>query len=121
MKYALLLGLGIVAVGVATNMEPSRKVTISGRVTHRGRPLADGLMILVPVSETSGQQVAARVEQGRYAFVDEHGALPGAYLVEIHETGVPSENAPIPAEFNTKTRLRLSVPEDKRLTAEFDL
>ena len=121
MKYALLLGFSLLAVGVGTNLDSSRKVSISGRVTLRGKPLADGLLILVPVSTTSGQQVATRVEHGRYAFADEHGALPGAYLVEIHETGAQSEGASIPSEFNTKTKLMLSVPEDKKLTAEFDL
>ena len=121
MKYALLLGLSLLAVGVATNMDSSRKVSISGRVTLRGKPLADGLLILVPVSETSGQQVATRVERGRYAFADEHGALPGSYYVEIHEVAGPAVSAPIPSEFNTKTKLKLSVPEDKKLTAEFDL
>lgn len=88
--------------------------SLAAAVTHKGKPLANATVRLVPESFMGGEMKAAEghTDKSGYAAI----AIPdsgypgvncGLYRVEI--TGKGSDGAPLGAEFNTASRLGVAV------------
>lgn len=95
---------------------------ISGAVTWKGKPLSKGTIQLIPTSQAEVPPIVAAIEEGRFTVPKEQGPIPGNYTIVITEsTGVapspdqmPGESTPpppqtIPAQYNTKTKLKFEV------------
>lgn len=75
--------------------EPAAKsgATVSGKVTLKGQPLAEGEVMFVSLDQKSPKVVTAKVKDGDYAA---KGLPPGKYAV-----AVSGEKAKVPAKFAT--------------------
>ena len=113
----LLLG----GVGCGPN---SNTVRVSGEVSFKGEPVQQGEITFRPLQGTKGPATGGAIENGQYDIPADKGPQAGgAYRVEILglkdsgrviETGmgdpVPAFDYYIPPQFNTKSKLEVSIP-----------
>jgi hypothetical protein len=146
-RFAFAPALAVLAVAGCGGPEADQTYPVSGRITSRGQPLAQGTVTFVP--EAGGSRVATGEIQpdGSYTLTTiapSDGALPGKYRVTITaEEVVPSKvkgavvaraalspeearRAPtrslIPAKYGLPEASGLSaVVEARSNTADFDL
>lgn len=109
-------------------------VTVSGRVTMGGKPLANATVNFEPVAASGGAEAGGgsygRTDaDGRYSLKyvldDRAGAVVGEHRVTITSVGEAASDAggvadPIPAQFRDGS-LKYQVPESGAENANFDL
>jgi hypothetical protein len=96
---------------------------VSGQVTFQGKPLDRGSIAFYP-AEGQGTLSGGQITNGQYTVSAEKGLEPGWYDVRISSTEggpPPSDELPgeatvipkerIPAEYNSKTTLKVEVKE----------
>jgi len=121
----ILLAIPIVlAAGCYYQVDPG--VAITGRVTYRGKPVADGRISMLPDSNTKSRATSARITDGRFSIATRDGPLPGTFRVEVvaHGPGgseTPPEAAAIPEKYNRASGLQVTVPRRKSFTYLIDL
>jgi hypothetical protein len=143
MWRCLLLSMGCVlaAASFGCGKQGPERVIVSGTVTYQGQPLKEGCIRVVPVGGTAAPVTVAAIVDGRYALTA-HGGVPvGAHKIEVtayrankrssaavsplDSPGVETSAAVvqfIPAKYNTKTELQVTVPSGSRtITKNFDL
>jgi hypothetical protein len=109
------------------------KVVVSGTVTKGGKPIEKGRITFFPVKGTSGPVSGAEIRKGTYR-ADGNGGVPvGTHRIEFHEVTVDPKRDPtlpppmvenniLPARFNTKSNLELTVPVGSpSLQKDYDL
>ncbi len=131
---ALLLGaVAVLASGCDSKPELGRAW---GMVTFDGAPVESGTIELTPIDGTGGPSTGAAIEAGHYEVPDHHGVrVGGTYRVAItamKQTGQTTRNLMdpigpplpvignyIPPQYNTQSKLTISVPEDET-SGKFD-
>ncbi len=115
---------------------------ISGMVKFDGKPLAKGMIQFFPTA-TAGPAIAAgaTIAGGQYAIPTAEGLVPGPYKVMISSEGGKEKAAPgesteegampglgllhapelIPAQYNAKSELNVTVKEEGPNEFDFDL
>jgi hypothetical protein len=129
----------------ATGCRQRSTVPLSGNILLDARPLSTGTITLIPIDRAAGPSVGANIADGRYEVPAAKGPLKGqTYRVEIRsvDPASASTNKPnsqgllqeplnlmkavfkdrIPAAYNTKSQLTLSIPADAAvLQKDFEL
>lgn len=124
--------------GCRANREPPR-VIVSGKVTYRGEPVADGVIRFIPLPRCPVPSSGAYIVAGCYR-ADGRGGVPvGTHRVEIEAyravpinvqpgaplpPGMPEEGHEqyLPDRYNTSTQLEITIePSRKGITKDFDL
>lgn len=141
-RLAAMFGLFMAVVAGCRDGNGAQRVVLTGAVTHKGEPVADGTVLFVPCDGTNGPSMAVRIANGQYR-ADGQGGLPvGSYRVKIlgyrdnpggRQTTVPapqlgaSEHANarqqyLPDKYNVKTQLKTKIEAGARLvTRDFTL
>lgn len=98
-------------------------VELSGTVTLDGTPLADGDITIVPTAAGQAPQ-ATKIVDGKF----ELKVLPGSHTVKIEATReLPKKGefsffeSIIPERYNTKSELKVEVPDTGKTDAVFEL
>jgi hypothetical protein len=137
---ACLAAWAVAAVAVfGCGGDSLEKAVVSGKITYRGEPIANGDILFYPKPGTDGPVAGASIRGGRY-LADGKGGVPvGEHRVEIRAfrvraassplpEGVPQEDLPggrvqyLPQEFNRQTTLEAVVPPGgRRVEIDFDL
>jgi hypothetical protein len=132
-----LLAAAIAGCGADADELPRRAV--SGTITLDGQPLEAGMISFVP--DGPGQQnpvtAGAVIRQGAYSIDADKGLTPGNYRVSIISEAKstkpkdgrgpgPGElkaatKEPIPARYNTRTKLEAEVKIDGSTTFNYEL
>lgn len=114
---------------------PQRAV-VFGTVTYDGKEVGDGEISFIPKAETSGSGGGSRITLGQYRIDLGGGVLLGDYKVSIvgYELAPGAEPPPaiidintprgkkfLPAKYNIKTELDISISENSDVEANFDL
>jgi hypothetical protein len=117
---------------------PHRVAPVSGKVTRGGAPLANATVVFLPETKPGAMpSPTSRGEtdrQGRYTLTttqDKPGAVVGAHKVRIStlkskggsetEGGGVLARETIPEEYNARTTLTFTVPEEGTDEADFAL
>lgn len=66
--------------------DPLNRKAISGSVNVDGRPLAHGVIRLVPQATSSGPGVMAEIVEGKFSLDATRGPVPGLHRVDIEAT-----------------------------------
>lgn len=123
--------LAAVSVTGCGSSGPQRQA-VSGAVTFKGEPLADGSVTFEPVDSKLGSMSGAVVKGGKYAVPAESGLFPGRYTVRLSSpiAGTKAGDTPgavrlakerLPERYNTKTTLSIDVTADGPNTHDFKL
>lgn len=123
---ALAAGLLSGGCGDAEGLQP-----VSGTVTLKGNPVAEGMIEFMPTSGASKGRTYTRsgavIKDGKYTVPRDQGLVPGEYKVSIsvpdkhHKLGGDELPGPtssrtsknlIPPEYNLKTKLVVEVKKD---------
>jgi hypothetical protein len=70
-------------VGCRRGGDGVQRVVLTGAVTYKGKPVADGSVLFVPSAATNGPSTAATIQSGKYRLDARGGLPPGTYRVEI--------------------------------------
>jgi len=92
--------------------DPSSVATVSGIVTHAGKPVSGVCVQFVPNDKTSPLATGAANEQGRYTLnrpMGRKGCAAGAYSVRLFEQEPGSLPFTIPTEMATESKLACDV------------
>lgn len=101
--------------------DPSSVATVSGTVTHAGKPVSGVCVQFVPNDKTSPLATGAANEQGRYTLnrpMGKKGCAAGTYSVRLFEQEPGSLPFTLPAEMATNSTLTFDV---KSGTNTFDI
>ena len=80
-RWILLVGLGLLlGCGRGSGLD---RVTVSGKVSYRGKPVPDGMIAFVPIKDTRGPTSSAIIKDGDYQVVAAGGVPLGTHRVEI--------------------------------------
>jgi hypothetical protein len=142
-RRAAIFGLlAAVFASCGCGSDGSQRVVLTGAVTYKGEPVADGTALFAPCDGTTGPSIVAKIVDGRYRTDSQGGLAPGNYRVEIlgyrkgtsdvHSAGPAPQlgppahaNAPhqyLPEKYNVKTQLKTKVNGGtKSLTQDFTL
>ena len=124
---------------------PNRGSSVSGTVTLQGKPLAQGVISLIPPAQSkdattkddpgAGAVVALDIKEGRFELPNPPGLAAGSYKVEIRSKNIPAEvlaqgpdmgarnpayHEQIPEKYNDKTTLTATIATGDN-TINFDL
>jgi hypothetical protein len=135
----LLLGILLLTWGCGS----SERGAVRGRVTVNGAPLPEGEISFVGLGPNAGPSSGARIENGEYSITAEKGPVAGEYQVQIRAfrttgrkiwDGMGDEHAPaskknmveemesyLPARYNDKSELRVTIVAGKVNEYNFDL
>jgi hypothetical protein len=135
MRFRLLVLSGIVfAVGCG-----AKAVSVSGKVTYGGEPIANAGVTFVPIGENKDAGAGSEGKtdaNGNYSLnmisKKTPGAPPGKYKVLITWSGATGEipeakaspkprEEKLPAKYNTKSELTFDVPPGGTSSADFKL
>jgi hypothetical protein len=118
----------LVSLSGCGNKSELKRVEVKGTVLLNGEPLKDGLIRMIPVEGSKNPRSVAKVENGQFYIDNLGGVAAGTYQVEVLgfrtettvEDGETVENRIqfLPPEYNKKTKLTLTIPEDSRLVEE---
>lgn len=128
---ALLSAAWLMCIVGCGSAEPYH--AISGKVTVDQQPLAKGVITLYPTGP--GTTVGGEIVDGQFSLPEERGPTPGSYRVEIVafrpsgkkefdvdlNTNVDVEVQYLPAKYNTKSELTLTVNEGENAPFDFKL
>ncbi|MFO0906211.1 MAG: hypothetical protein U0939_24600 [Pirellulales bacterium] len=109
--------------------------SVSGEVKLKGAPLDKGTIMFSPKKGGPGTMSGAEIKDGKYQVPRESGLEPGVYDVRITSAGdgpavdaaeMPGVSGPpakerIPADYNTNTKLELTVEADKASVFNADI
>jgi hypothetical protein len=132
--FCLALAVGVFALAAAA-AEPPRPQAVSGTVRFQGKPLDEGIIQFHPL-EKGGTPVATLIKNGRFEIPEGKGPREGKYKVEVsapgaavvirdsngarrEDPGVRVER--IPAKYNQKSLLTVTIQAGKKNVLEFDL
>ncbi len=137
---AWAVGLLLLLTLAGCGIEGPERVVVTGEVTYQGQPLEKGQIRFVPAPGSKAPASGALVVDGRYT-VDGKGGVPlgthkitiKAYLLadvqdqpadsreQTPETTPPPQQY-LPAKYNTKTELQITIPPGSRkITKDFKL
>jgi hypothetical protein len=133
---ALWLAASLAGCGEAGDGLP--REAVSGTVTLDGKPLARGVLQMLPAGQGGGTPCGALIEDGKFAIARRQGPVPGEYVVTINSSpdgapgGAPagppgpvsSAERPkelIPPEYNAQSKLTATVKADSPNMLEFAL
>ena len=95
------------------------RVGMSGHVTFRGEPVAEGEIRWDPQPGTRSPVVIEAITDGRYATAKSGGVPPGSFRVELraYDSSTPERKYPgdpprkqlLPARYNTQSKLEQQV------------
>ena len=112
---------------------------VSGTVTLKGKPVAEGMLEFRPVGSPTGAdytKAGAVIHDGNYVIPRDQGLVPGKYKVSIsapdklHKLGGDELPGPtssrtskdlIPPEYNLKTKLEVEVRKDQPNKFDFNI
>jgi len=129
----LLLALPLLLVGCGGSGDGPQLTNVSGKVTLDGQPLGDASVEFAPleveqVKEGVGGSGgnAATDASGNYTVRtgSQYGVQPGKYLVRIAKTSYGDDNQEvqqIPARYNTKSDLEVTIESGGNSSLNFDL
>ena len=108
------LGIGpVVAAFLLTGCgDPASVATVSGTVTHGGKPVTGVTVQFVPSDKKAPLAVGAADETGRYTLgraMGKRGCAAGTYSVRLFEQDPGTLAFAIPAEMSTKSTLTFDV------------
>ncbi|MBN9517114.1 hypothetical protein J0H58_01125 [bacterium] len=94
----LLFGLPL-SVGCSGNNKTAGRVGVSGSVSVKGAPLADGVVLFEPL-EKQNTSASAVLVGGNFSVSSANGLQPGTYLVRVSagdggEGKAPDPNVPL--------------------------
>lgn len=133
--FLTVMGLAVFAAGCGPST--GGRVGVAGNVVFRGAPVKVGAIEFV--SQDGSAQTGAPITEGRYSVPAERGLRPGDYTVRISATeeqgaaasGPPGPPGPesmraapkelIPAEYNAKSKLTVTVPQGGSKDLNFEL
>lgn len=103
-----------------------QRVSLSGRVTLNGEPLAWGAISLMPRSVQTAPAPATLITRGEYRFAIDEGPVPGTYSVSVLDLGTfaraPSlEDARTLTGDHTQTSLVIEIRDLPQQQMDFDL
>ena len=103
-------------------------IHVSGIVTLAGQPVEDGQIRFLPEAGTTSPVVIEAIENGLYTTKGSRGVPPGQYRVEIlaFDPAIPTPSSAddpprrqlLPARYNDRTELRLTVEPDQPATTQ---
>lgn len=102
-------------------------VVISGHVAIEGKPVSDATISFVPDVDKSGRGGGSLITNGRYTVTSDAGLIPGEFNVLVFPAtpvagSPPTTDAPkIPGRYQKMNELRVTVPERKSYSFDFDL
>lgn len=137
--FALTLAIAAVALGGCGDKGPERAI-VSGVVTYRGEPIAQGTILFTPTADSQVPSARAAIRDGKYR-VDNRGGVPvGTHRVAIEAyrrvpfTPKPGEPLPrnysggkvsqqyLPRHCNARSKLEIIVePGIREIAKDFDL
>ena len=111
----------------------SRRQQLEGTVKLDGEPLAEGSIMFIPQSGTSGPSAGGPIKEGRFSIESERGTFAGKFLVRVtatHKTGrkirdpdsgvmIDEEVEIIPARYNRQSELTVDVQENEMKPFDF--
>ena len=112
-------------------------VSVEGQVTWQGQPVEEGTIVFEPV-DGQGPSAGGKIQNGQYRLSGESAVQPGEKIVRItaaRKTGRKIEAGPpsppgswveevesyIPAEYNSQSKLRCTIPPGKSSRQDFAL
>jgi hypothetical protein len=117
--------------------EDNGRLSVSGVVTLDGAALDKGSILLTSMGGGPLVSSGAMIENGAYVVPEEHGLLPGTYLVQISSAdskaattmaggapgmqGIPIAPDRIPAEYNINSDKKVEVTRDGDNRFDFDV
>jgi hypothetical protein len=132
---AVALAFGIAVAGCGGDVTDTLpRQEISGGVTLGGKPLARGVIQFQPASQ--GVAAGGEIKDGKFAIARAGGPVPGDYKVIISSAGAaektteplgppgastPPPVEPIPARYNTASKLTARVEAGKVNSFDFPL
>jgi hypothetical protein len=69
---------------------------VSGTVTLKGQPVAEGTIRFIPLGDTPGAMAFAPITAGAYELPADRGPAAGAYRVEVTATRKTGKKLPVP-------------------------
>ena len=136
MSVLVMVGCAMLA-GCAEPVGPGQP--ISGQVNVEGKPLRHGTLTLKPLDRDSGPKITIGIRNGQYQLPAERGPWPGEFQVMISATppeliamleGASHEqiiekakerDKSIAREFNSASRLRLTIKKGEPNTRDFNI
>ena len=114
------------------------RVSVTGKVTYQGEPVAYGEIRFDPTDGAKSQPSGAPIRDGQYKVVGKGGVPVGTHRVSItafrpnarpqaESAAVPmsggaAPNQYLPAKYNTKTELTVTLePGESEKTLDYDL
>ena len=128
----LLFVLLVVSLGCSSR-DGIQRGAVEGTASLDGSPIADGVVRFVPMGDTTGPLVDAKITAGSFSLPKKSGPSVGTQRVEIFaflktgkmivEDGEEMEEIKqvVPARYNTKSELTVTIQEGKNLLAPFEL
>jgi len=125
----------VAAAGCGDNL--GGRVPVSGKVTVKGQPLAEGVIYFVPLA-SQGSQANKPLANGEFRFEGAEGLQPGRYQVRLssaakgttvndEEAGGPGGSANvtfaelIPPDWSDKSKQEVTVTADGKNEFAFDI
>jgi hypothetical protein len=102
--FALLISL------LSVGCQKSDRLSVTGRVTLDGQPLASGVVNLVPLPGTKSPTSGSEIIDGEFSIAAEQGLLPGEFRVEITAMRSTGETDPHPVTREAVERLEQYLP-----------
>ena len=136
-RFLILLGLTVLTP-LAGCGKTSDRALVSGKVTYRGEPVANGEIRFDAIGGTT-QPAGASIRDGQYQVVGKGGVPVGNHRVSITAfrpnsgaSAAPSGAGPmggggvpiqyLPAKYNTQSTLTITLePGETKKTLDFDL
>jgi hypothetical protein len=130
----LIVAASLLPWGCGGPTDELPRQAVSGKVTFKGQPLAQGMIQFQPADggATAG---GGAIADGEYSIAKAEGLVPGKYQVVVTSTPPPAPLPPgtmpgdpvpppketIPAKYNVKTTLSATVTKEGPNTFDFPL
>lgn len=125
-RLAIFCLLSPLAIGCGLPGEPG--VAVSGRVTHKGKPVEEGMITFRADFATGGRSAIGDIRGGRYSIPSEDGPSLGRFDVEI--VGLTTDpvdasklivSKEISDAYNVETTLSVTFRRRDTIELSFDL
>lgn len=127
--------------------EARERMPVKGQVLLNGKPLNNAIIWFEPLEDGAGPSSATKIIDGKYEISDNGGVVVGQHQIQLFAyranpnlaaaveasgppgpggapmatDGAPAEINVIPANYNLKTELKVSVEADKENVFDFDV
>lgn len=129
-RVYLMAAVGLVFCAVAAAFfrtgESQRKFGVQGKIIVDGKPLAQAVIVFVPISIIGAKQSGAEVTNGQYRIEQINGLVKGRYRVEFYPytspfstTGSSADGKskptamPMPEWYSGRPRLEIDMQEEQ--------